>query len=130
MTAPTATPAAETLFDVRSDVEKASLSEAKYFHTYVAKILYLAKRVRPECLTAVSFLTTRVHDCDIDDMAKLKRLLGYLLGTRDRGIVLRIGEHMTVRAFIDAAYGVHTSSGKSQQRQRSRRHPTITCNLD
>ena len=113
VTAPRATPAAETLFDVRSDVEKASLSEVKYFHTYVAKILYLAKRVRPECLTAVSFLTTRVHDCDIDDMAKLKRLLGYLLGTRDRGIVLRIGEHMTVRAFIDAAYGVHTSSGKS-----------------
>ena len=79
----------------------------------MAKILYIAKRVRPECLTAVSLLITRVHDCDIDDMAKLKRLLGYLLGTRDRGIVLRIGEHMTVRAFIDAAYGVHTSSRKS-----------------
>jgi len=68
-TAPRATPAAETLFDVRSDVEKASSSEAAYFHTYVAKILYLAKRVRPECLTALSFLTTRVHDCDIKSMA-------------------------------------------------------------
>jgi hypothetical protein len=113
VTAPRATPAAETLFDVRSDVEKASSSEAAYFHTCVAKILYLAKRVRPECLTALSFLTTRVHYCDIDDLAKLKRLLGYLLGTRDRGIVLRIGEHMTVRPFIDAAYGVHTSRGKS-----------------
>ena len=84
-TAPRATPAAETLFDVSSDVEKASSSEAAYFHTYVAKILYLAKRVRPECLTAVSFLTTRVHDCDIKSMAKLKLLLGYLPGTRDRG---------------------------------------------
>ncbi len=62
------------LFDVRNNVEKASSSEAACFHTYVAKILYLAKRMRPECLTAVSFLTTRVHDCDIDDMAKLKRL--------------------------------------------------------
>ena len=26
-------------------------------------------------------------------------------GTRDRGIVLQIGEHITVKAFIDAAYG-------------------------
>jgi hypothetical protein len=69
-----AAPAAETFFDVRNNVEKASSSEAACFHTYVAKILYLAKRMRPECLTAVSFLTTRVHDCDIDDMAKLKRL--------------------------------------------------------
>jgi len=34
-------------------------------------------------------------------------------GTPDRGIVLRIGEHMSVRAYIDAAYGVHTTSGKS-----------------
>ena len=113
VTLPRATPAAETLFEVRSNVVKVSPTEAAFFHTYVMKILYLAKRVRPECLTAVSFLTTRVHDCDIDDMAKLKRLLGYLLGTRDRGIILRIGEHMAVRAFIDAAYGVHTSSGKS-----------------
>ena len=113
VTAARATPAAETLFEVRTDVQKASPAEAAYFHTYVAKILYLSKRVRPECLTAVSFLTTRVQECDIDDMAKLKRLLGYLLGTRHRGITLRIGENMTVRAYIDAAYGVHSTSGKS-----------------
>jgi hypothetical protein len=113
VTAARATPAAETLFEVRADVRTASPAEAAYFHTYVAKILYLAKRVRPECLTAVSFLTTRVQECDIDDMAKLKRLLGYLLGTRHRGITLRIGENMTVRAYIDAAYGMHSTSGKS-----------------
>ena len=53
VTAARATPAAETLFEVRTDVQKASPAEAEYFHTYVAKILYLSKRVRPECLTAV-----------------------------------------------------------------------------
>ena len=46
-------------------------------------------------------------------MTKLKRLLGSLLGTRHRGIVLHIGENMTVRAYIDAAYGVHSGTGKS-----------------
>ena len=51
--------------------------------------------------------------CDFDDWCKLNRLLGYLLGSRDRGIVLRVGEHMTVSAYIDAAYGVHTNSGRS-----------------
>jgi hypothetical protein len=74
---------------VRSDVEKASSSEAAYFHTYVGKILYLAKRVRQQEYTTAT-LTSTIW-----------------------GIVLRIGEHMTVRAYIDAAYGVHTSSGKS-----------------
>lgn len=107
------TPAASTLFDVRELAEKATEEQRKVFHTHVAKMLYLAKRVRPECLTAVSFLATRVHACDIDDLAKLKRLIGYLAGTADRGITLRIGEYMTVRGYIDAAYGVHTDSGKS-----------------
>ena len=100
---PRATPASSTLFDTR-DAPLLSPDEAKYFHRFVAKLLYLAKRVRPECLTAVSFLATRIHKCDVDDMAKLMRLLGYILGTRDRGITLRIGESMSVSAYIDAAY--------------------------
>ena len=107
------TPATSALFEVRN-APKLSAPEAAYFHTHVAKIQYLAKRARPECLTAVSFLSTRVQQSDTDDLAKLSRLLGYIfVGTRDRGIVLRIGEFMTVSAYIDAAYGVHTESGKS-----------------
>ena len=47
-------------------------------------------------------------------MAKLRRLMGYILGTRYTEIILCIGEHMTVKAYIDAAYGVHQDSGKSQ----------------
>jgi Reverse transcriptase (RNA-dependent DNA polymerase) len=107
-----ATPGASVLFDVR-DAPRATASEAKWFHTHVAKILYLAKRVKPECLTAVAFLSTRVTMSDIDDLAKLRRLLGYIRHTRTRGIVLRIGKSMIVKAYIDAAYGVHTDSGKS-----------------
>ena len=110
---PRASPAADNLFEVNASAEKATPEEAKHFHTHVAKMLYLSKRVRPECLTAVSFLSTRVQACDVDDLAKLERLLGYLAATPDRGIILRVGEHMTVSAYIDAAYGVHTDSGKS-----------------
>jgi len=106
------TPAASTLFNVR-DTTKATDEASGYFRTFVAKLLYLAKRVRPECLVAVAFLTTRVNDVDIDDIAKLHRLLGYLRASQHRGIVLRIGDTMIVRAYIDASYGVHQSSGKS-----------------
>jgi len=107
------TPASSTLFDINATQVKVSEEQRKFFHTHVAKLLYLAKRVRPECLTAVAFLSTRVQACDIDDLAKLVRLLGYVKGTSSRGIVLRVGESMTVKAYIDAAYGVHTASGKS-----------------
>ena len=106
------TPATENLFEVRKMV-KATEEERGWFHSNVAKMLYLAKRVRPECLVAVSFLSTRVHQCDHDDLAKLKRLLGFIQATRDRGIVIKIGGAMQVRCFIDASYGVHAASGKS-----------------
>ena len=108
----TSTPASSALFDVRATT-KATAEESAWFHSMTAKVLYLAKRVRPECLTAVAFLSTRVNECDKDDIQKLRRLLGYLKGSRDRGIILRIGENMRVRAYIDAAYGVHQESGKS-----------------
>jgi len=85
-----ATPAASNFFDVR-DITRSTESEEKWFHTNVAKVLYLAKRVRPECLTAIAFLTTRVQKCDIDDLAKLRRLLGYVRFTRARRIVLQVG---------------------------------------
>ena len=82
------TPGSSVHFDVR-DAPKATEAEAKWFHTHVAKILYLAKSVRPECLTAVAFLSTRVAAFEIDDLAKLRRLLGYVRLTRTRGIMLR-----------------------------------------
>jgi len=106
------TPATETLFEVRI-APKLDPAKRDYFRSYVAKLLYVSKRVRPEMLAAVSFLSTRAAEPDIDDLAKLHRVLGYLLGTRERGVVLRIGDTMTVSAFVDAAYGVHTGSGKS-----------------
>ena len=65
---------------------------------------------------AVAFLTTRVHDVDAHDMGKLQWLLGYLRATPNRGVVLRVGNIMIVRAFVDVSYGVHASSGKYHTR--------------
>ena len=113
VTAERSTPATDELFNVRENAMLLDQRQKDYFRTYVAKLLYVAKRVRPEILAAVSFLTTRALVSDADDLAKLHRVLGYVKKTRDRGIVLRIGESISVEAYIDAAYGVHSSSGKS-----------------
>ena len=52
------TPVTEGLFDVRPDIDSASEEQRVIFHHRVAKILYLAKRARPDCLTAVALLAT------------------------------------------------------------------------
>ena len=82
------TPAASTLFEVdesKTPVECGGYQGQEWFHSFVAKILYLAKRVKPECLTTVAFLATRVNKADEDDIGKLKRLVRYLRASRDRG---------------------------------------------
>ena len=70
-----ASPAGNHLFNVNPDCEKLDSATAVMFHHLTAKILYLAKRIRPDLLTAVSFLCTRVQNPDLDDWKKLGRCL-------------------------------------------------------
>ena len=110
------TPGTENLFLVRLETTKATEVERGHFHTMVAKLLYLAKRARPDCLTAVAFLATRVSRCDGNDLDKLTRLIKYVRATRGHGIRLRIGEEgIVVKVLVDVAYGVH-ADGKSHTR--------------
>ena len=102
------TPATGGLFDVRPDITDASEEQRVTFHRRVAKMLYLAKRARPDCLTAIAFLATRVTKCTTDDLTKLDRLMRYVWATRDRGIVLTPGaKRIVVSVQIDAAFEVH-----------------------
>jgi hypothetical protein len=77
------------------------------FHTRVAKLLYLAKRVRPDILVTTVFLTTRVLRPNEEDLSKLNRVIRYLRNTKHLGIVLEPGDTISIIAYIDAAYGVH-----------------------
>jgi hypothetical protein len=106
-------PATEGLFDIRDTAVLVEEPTRAWFHSVVAKLSYLAKRAKPECLTTVAYLATRVTRCTDDDVDKLKRLLRYVADTKDREIVIRPGVlGICVRVYIDAAYGVH-ADGKS-----------------
>jgi hypothetical protein len=102
------TPALPTLFDIRDDRPLLGATQKQEFHTAVARLLYLAKRVRPDILTAVSFLATRVTAPIDDDMKKLERVLGYIKGTADMKMCLGFDPEMQMSAYVDASYGVHS----------------------
>jgi hypothetical protein len=51
------------------------------FHTIVVKLLYLAKQVQPDILTATGFLCTRVKQPTKADQQKMMRVMGYLAQT-------------------------------------------------
>lgn len=109
----TNSPALDNLFVVNQDNELVSEADQDWFRSNVAKLLYLGKRARPEILTAISFLATRAAKADSDDLGKLRRVLRYIRSSTGRGIRLSPGtQGVHVRAYVDAAYGVHMD-GKS-----------------
>jgi len=56
-----ASPGNHSSFIVDEESQMLSECERKYFHSTTAKLLYLAKRARPDILTLVIFLCTRVQ---------------------------------------------------------------------
>ena len=107
-------PCTEKLFEVDSQSPPLAPADAATFASIVAKTAWMAKRVRPEIATAIGFLTTRASAPTEEDRLKFVRVCQYLFGSPRRGIALGVGEEgIRVRTHIDAAYGVHSTTGKS-----------------
>jgi hypothetical protein len=100
------TPASEDLFDP-GEGELLPPVERKNFHSTLAKLLYLSKRVRPDLLTAVTYLTTRTVGPTANDQMKLGRVLRYLNASKELGIAFSSDGVFSVVAYVDASYGVH-----------------------
>ena len=81
-------PANKNIFVVKDGATLLSETERKFFHTLVAKLLFLSKRTRPEISTANGFLCTRVTKATEEDKQKLFQLLGFLQGTQKRVLTL------------------------------------------
>ena len=79
----------------------------------MAKLLYLNKRTRPDILTLVAFLTTRVQSPTEDDRAKLHRGMGYIIGTIGLSLTLEVEGPIRVTAYVDASFATHSSDMKS-----------------
>ena len=101
------TPAAEHLFIVNPDCPKLPEENAKTFHNFVAKSLFLTKRARPDIATAVAFMTTRVKGPDDDDWKKLVRMMRYLRGTPNLSLILEASKEREVLHWADGSFAVH-----------------------
>ena len=100
-------PAGVNIFTIDEDSELLDSTGQDIFHSTVAKLLYVAKRARPDILLPVSFLTTRVKKATIQDNNKLQRVLGYLKRGH-KGLVLGAGaDGVKLEAYIDASHATH-----------------------
>ncbi len=102
-------PGGRETFQVMTEAELLDDEKRGYFHTVMAKLLYLAKCARLDILTVVSFLCKRVTLPTIEDMKKLLHLLGYLHATKDIVLTICKREDLSIKMYVDAAYGLHAT---------------------
>ena len=101
------TPASNHLFTIDEDAEKLPIDKAEAFHHYVAKLLFMAKRTRPDIMTAIAFLCTRVKCPDVHDWKKLARVMKYLQVTPFLPLTLGWDGTGNVSWYVDASFAVH-----------------------
>ncbi len=92
---------------VNEDCKKLSNAAAAAFHTIVAKALFVTKRARLDISLAIAFLTMQVRSPDIEDWEKLRHLMGYLRGNRDRPLILGTDNEGMLMWCVNALFAVH-----------------------
>ena len=107
-------PATLNILQTNADSQRLNDTHKEKFHSTVARLLYVAKRTRPDILFAVNYLCTRVLNPTMEDYLKLVRVLRYLYGTSDQELVLSMentkNDELIMESYIDASYGVHADS--------------------
>ena len=101
------TPAKKDLFTVDDGSKQLDRRQGKYFHSILAKLLYISKRARTDAQLAIAFLCTRVSCSTKQDWEKLIRLLRYFNGTLDMPLILGADSLTESKSWVDAAYAVH-----------------------
>ena len=105
-----ATPATINLFVINDQSPSLCKEKMNEFHSRVAKLAYLSRKVRPDLSTLCAFLSTRVTCATDEDWMKLERGLKYLNLTQELGIILQAVDPLSIIAHVDAAYGVHADA--------------------
>ena len=93
------------------------------------KLLYLVKRVRPDILTAVAFLTTRTRAPTSDDFGKLGRVLRYLNDTKELGMIQECEKDVHLLVYVDASFGVNVDGNSHTGVTYFSPHSNIHCKV-
>ena len=109
------TPYNQNLF-MNRDINLLPNEDQTKLRSSCAKLLYLAKRVRPDILLPVIVLSSRINKYNVDDIGKLNRIYNYLYMTKDYELKLcdnSNGKDVTLNLYVDASYGIYPD-GKGQ----------------
>ena len=100
-------PATKNLREVDETSQQLDKEKSMTFHSVVAKLLFIAKRARPDVDPTIQFLCTRVSKSTVEDWGKLKRCLQFLNSTINEVRIIGVESLTDLYTWIDAAYAVY-----------------------
>ncbi len=104
------TPTIITIYFDKGDSARLTKKYSAIYHSYVMRVVYLAKRVKPELSVGVSYMSTQVTKTNENDLRKLDRSIHYVRDHIGAGITLiatGVDKIMEVTAHIDVSFGCH-----------------------
>jgi len=101
-------PWTEKLFSVDKNSPVLSTESSNSFQTHTMKVMYLAKRARPDVLPAVIFLSSKVKTPTLQDWAKLRKMMNFIWRTKDEVMTLEYKNSEIITWFVDASFAVHS----------------------
>ena len=82
-------------------IEGAEMEDQDQYRRLVGKLIYLS-HTRPDIAYVVSVMSKFMHRPHVQHMEAVMRLLRYLKGTSNRGILLRRNQQLDLVAYTDA----------------------------
>jgi hypothetical protein len=101
------TPAQDDLFTVNESSPLLNVKDADFYHRTTARLLFVAKRARPDLQVAVAYMCTWMKAPMVSDYHKLGRTIKYLCGTISMPLVLGWDGPGILTCSVDASFAFH-----------------------
>ena len=92
---------------IKPDAKALDEAKADVYRRFVAKLIWVEKRSRPDIEPTVSFLSTRVKEPTKDDWHKFKRLMCWIKQTAKDVRIIGADNLLEMIVMIDSAHAVH-----------------------
>ena len=108
ITKPPITPMIDIPRPLASDSNPQLSTEQKVeYQAKVGSLLWIANGTRPDCLYPVNIRSRYTHNPTAFDMKAVDRILEYIAGTPDLGLLFKSDQGVILSATVDASYGNH-----------------------
>ena len=95
------------LFNSKNDTKELDQRDAETFHTFVMKCMFVAKGGRPDILTGISYLSTKVLKPYKEDMKKLTRIISYVKNSINICLTLEADNSRKIKWYLESSFGTH-----------------------